>query len=163
MRLARPWFLALLVVLPLIAAAHEFKVGALKIGHPWARATPPNAQVAAGYLKIDNTGRRNDRLVSVTTRSAARVEIHEMVREVDIMVMRQLNDGLPIPAGKQVVLEPYRVHLMFIGPTQPWKDGDRIKATLHFARAGKVDVEFAVAGIETPPSSAPTVDPHAGH
>ncbi len=36
------------------ASAHEFKLGPLKIGHPWSRATPAGAKVGGGYLTKDN-------------------------------------------------------------------------------------------------------------
>src|SRR3977135_182734 len=38
------------------ALAHEYKAGAIEIGHPWARATPRGASVAAGYLQLTKTG-----------------------------------------------------------------------------------------------------------
>ena len=45
-------------------SAHDFKLGSLEIGHPYARATPPNAPVSGGYMTIRNTGADADRLVS---------------------------------------------------------------------------------------------------
>lgn len=50
--------LAALVLLPMAApvAAHQYTVGSLVIDHPWARATPPGARVAGGYLTITNRG-----------------------------------------------------------------------------------------------------------
>jgi hypothetical protein len=39
------------------AQAHEFKVGALDIGHPWSRPTPKDANIAGGYLTITNKGK----------------------------------------------------------------------------------------------------------
>ena len=36
--------------------AHGFKAGELEIGHPWSRATPAGAKVAAGYLTVKNNG-----------------------------------------------------------------------------------------------------------
>ena len=51
--------------------AHDYKVGPLKIGHPWSRATPAGAKVGGGYLSIENTGTTPDRLVSVACPSPA--------------------------------------------------------------------------------------------
>ena len=45
------------------AGAHEFKVGALDIGHPWSRPTPKDADIAGGYLTITNKGKTADRLI----------------------------------------------------------------------------------------------------
>ena len=43
--------------------AHEFKAGSIDILHPWSRATPPGAKVAAGYLTLVNRGTQADRLL----------------------------------------------------------------------------------------------------
>src|ERR1043165_8471032 len=60
------------------AAAHDYKVGPLVVDHPWARATPKNAPVAGGYLKITNTGSTPDRLTGGSVEVAKGFEIHEM-------------------------------------------------------------------------------------
>ena len=39
-----------------IAGAHDYKLGALEIGHPWTRATPPTAPAGGGYLTVTNKG-----------------------------------------------------------------------------------------------------------
>lgn len=159
-------FLACLVLAPVLALAHGYAAGPLKIGHPWSRATPPAAQVAGGYLTITNTGATDDRLVAITSDASERVEIHEMKMEGGVMRMRQLGDGLPLPAGKQTTLAPGGYHLMFIKPKQPFKAGDRITASLQFQKAGKVVVEFAVveAGAMPKPAELKPADAKpAGH
>jgi periplasmic copper chaperone A len=37
--------------------------------------------------------------------------------------------------------------VMLVGLTQQLKEGEHFKATLEFAKAGKVDVDFAVEGL----------------
>jgi len=159
-------FLACLILAPVIALAHDYAVGPLKIGHPWSRATPPAAQVAGGFLTITNTGRVDDRLVAVTSEASERVEIHQMKMDAGVMRMRQLSEGLALPAGKQTTLAPGSYHLMFIKPRQPFKAGDRITATLQFQKAGKLLVEFAVveAGAMPKPATPKPADAEpAGH
>ncbi|MFB2550005.1 copper chaperone PCu(A)C [Ensifer soli] len=125
--------------------AHEFKLGDLEIVHPWSRATPPGAKVAAGYLKIRNDGSAPDRLVSVTGAIAGRGEIHEMnVDGNGVMTMRPLPDGLEIPAGGEVELKPGGFHIMFLDLKEPAKEGVKFKGTLTFEKAGSIDVEYAV-------------------
>lgn len=125
--------------------AHEFKAGDLVIGHPWSRATPEGAKVAAGYFKISNSGAEADRLVAVTGEIAGRTEIHEMAVDADgVMTMRPLAGGVEIPAGGTVTLEPGGLHVMFMDLKQGAKEGERFKGTLTFEKAGTVDVEFAV-------------------
>ncbi|WP_170971306.1 MULTISPECIES: copper chaperone PCu(A)C [Mesorhizobium] len=126
-------------------SAHEYKAGTINIHHPWSRATPAGAKVAVGYLTLKNEGSEADRLVSVEAEIAPKGEIHEMsVDSNGVMTMRGLPDGVEIPAGASVELKPGGYHLMFMGITQPVKEGTRFKGSLTFEKAGKVDVEFAV-------------------
>jgi periplasmic copper chaperone A len=147
------------LLLSVVATAHQYSAGTVRIGHPWGRATPPGAQVAGGYLSVTNTGTTADRLLEVRSAAADRVEMHEMFRDADIMRMRRLDHGLAVPAGKTITFAPGGYHLMFVKPARAWAVGDRIKATLVFEKAGKVDVEFAVGDAG---ATAPSV-PHAGH
>jgi len=127
--------------------AHDYKLGALEIGHPYARATPPNAPVSGGYLTIRNTGDEADRLISGEAEFADRVEIHEMKMENDVMKMRELADGLEIPAGGEVELKPGGYHVMFIGLDGQMAEGESRTATLTFEKAGSIEVEFSVENI----------------
>ena len=129
-------------------SAHEFKLGELVIDHPVARATPPNAPVSGGYMTIHNNGTEADRLLSGEAAFAERVEIHEMSMEGEVMKMRQLTDGLEIPAGGEVVLKSGGYHIMFIGLEQQIKEGDKYPVTLVFEKAGSVEVEFNVETIQ---------------
>lgn len=119
-------------------------LGALEIGSPFTRATLPNAPVGGGYLSITNTGDTDDRLVKVTTPIAKEGQIHEMAMQGDVMKMRQLADGLVIPAGETVTLEPGGFHLMFMGLNTPIVEGKPIAVTLEFEHAGSLVVDFAV-------------------
>lgn len=119
----------------------------LVIESPWARATPPGAPVAGGFLTVRNTGKADDRLLSATSPDAGKVEIHEMRMDGGMMRMRRLDDGLPIAAGGTLALAPGGVHLMFIGPTHPFVAGQAVTATLRFARGGERTVRFEVRAL----------------
>lgn len=139
----------LVAAVPALAAAHGYVRGPLKIDHPWARPAPAGAPAAGGYLTIANTGDKPDRLVSASTPDAAKVELHEMIMQGDVMLMRPLKGGLVIPPGQTVELKPGGRHVMFIGPKAPFALGRHVPVTLRFERAGEVRVQFFV---ETPPS-----------
>ncbi|MBM3645833.1 MAG: copper chaperone PCu(A)C [Alphaproteobacteria bacterium] len=132
------------LALGLPAAAHDYKAGDLAIDHPWARATPAGARVAGGYMTLRNTGAAADRLVAVESDVAGRMEIHEMAMDGTITRMRELARGLPVPAGGQVELKPGGYHVMFMELKRPLVKDDKVKATLVFERAGRVEVEFQV-------------------
>ena len=123
------------------------KIGNLTIGAPWSRTTPNGAKVAGGYLSITNTGTEPDRLVSVASDASAKVEVHEMSMTNGVMQMRPLGEGLTIKPGETVELKPGGYHVMFLDIAKPFKQGDAIKATLQFEKAGKVDVVFDVGAL----------------
>lgn len=123
------------------------KVGALTLETPWARATPGGAKVAGGFLKITNTGTTPDKLISATFEPAGKVEIHEMAMNNGVMSMRPLTGGLEIAPGKSVELAPGGFHLMLMDLKQPLKEGDKVKGTLVFEKAGKVEVVLDVRGL----------------
>lgn len=141
--------LALAALLLSVAAspAADVKVGALQISAPWARATPKGAAIGGGYLKITNTGTTPDRLTGGSTAIAANLEVHEMSMSGGTMKMRQLSNGLEIKPGETVELKPGGLHIMFVKLNQQLQQGQHFKATLEFEKAGKVDVDFDIAGI----------------
>lgn len=98
----------------------------------------------AGYMQIHNLGDEPDRLIGAETDAAGIVEIHEMAHVDGVMTMRPLPDGLKIPAGDQVALEPGGYHLMLFGLTRDLRSGESYQMTLRFERAGEVTVTVAI-------------------
>jgi periplasmic copper chaperone A len=134
-----------LLALAIVSAyADDYKVGSLDIADPWSRATPKGASVAAGYMKISNTGTATDRLVGGSSGAAARFEVHEMTMTNGVMKMRPLKNGLEIKPGETVELKPGSFHVMFVNLKNPFTPGEHVKATLMFEKAGSVNVEFDV-------------------
>jgi uncharacterized protein YcnI/copper(I)-binding protein len=121
------------------------KSGDIAVETPWSRATPGGATVAAGYVKIANTGSKSDTLVGATFTGAGRVEIHEMSMTDGIMKMRAMPGGIEIKAGETVELAPGGMHLMLMELGAPLKEGQKIKGSLVFKNAGEIAVEFDVA------------------
>jgi len=143
-----------------IAAADDIMVGAIKISAPWARATPKSAPVGGGYLKITNTGSTPDRLIGGSTSISGHLEVHEMSMNGGTMKMRPLTNGLEIKPGETVELKPGGSHIMFVQLKGQLQQGQHFKATLEFEKAGKVDVDFAIAGIG---ATSPGAADHSGH
>src|SRR6185437_2284538 len=133
------------VVLP--AQAKDINLGSLKISAPWARATPKGASVGGGYMKITNNGTAPDRLVGGSTDVASRFELHEMKIDNGVMKMRPVTGGLEIKPGQTVELTPSGYHVMLVGLKHQLEKGQHFKATLEFAKAGKVEVDFAIEGV----------------
>ncbi|RUT34570.1 copper chaperone PCu(A)C [Arsenicitalea aurantiaca] len=129
--------------------------GDLEISGAFTRATPPNAPVGGGYLVIANRGDADDRLIGGSTAIAGALEIHEMAVTNDVMTMRELPEGLVIPAGETVTLEPGGYHLMLMQLSAPIVEGVPVTVTLEFERAGTVEIDLAVAapGARTAPGA----------
>jgi copper(I)-binding protein len=130
------------------AAAESYDLDSIHIDHPWARATPKGAKIGAGYMTITNRGAAPDRLISGSTPVATRLVIHKMTMDNDIMQMRPLVQGLEINPGATVDLTAESLHVMFEGLKQPLQQGQRIKANLVFERAGTIEVEYLVEGMD---------------
>ena len=144
------------LVLSSAAHAYDYKVGALEIDHPWSRAVPKGATVAAGYLTITNTGTEPDRLMSGSTPVAGKFEIHEMsVDSKGVMRMRPVPaGGVVIKPGETVELKPQSSHIMMTGLKQPIEKGKPFKGSLVFEKAGTVEVDFVVEGVGATPAAA---------
>jgi copper(I)-binding protein len=115
----------------------------LTVENAWAAATPNGVDVSAGYLTIRNGAAEADRLISVESTRAERVEVHEMIMDGAVMRMRPV-ETIEITAGGDAVLEQGGRHLMFYGVTQPFAEGEDIPVRFQFEHAGAVDVSLPV-------------------
>lgn len=132
-------------LLPMAAPAQS----PITVEAPWTRAAGAGGQ-GAGFVTIRNAGTA-DRLLSASTPAAGRTELHTMIRDGDIMRMRQV-DAIALPAGGTVALAPGGLHIMLIGLTRPLAVGEQVPLTLVFERAGTLTVELSVqaAGARAP-------------
>mgnify|MGYP001596115031 CR=1 FL=1 len=121
--------------------AHDYSVGDIKIDHPWARATPPQASVAGVFMTLKS--QKGDQLIAAASEAAEKVEIHEMKMLDGVMKMRALPQ-LPLQAQQAVQLAPGGVHIMLFGLKQSFKEGGKVPMTLTFAKAGQVKVEIKI-------------------
>ena len=155
--------LSLLLALPALAA--DVVKGDIKISQPWARATPGGAKVAAGYVTITNTGKTADKLTGGSAAAAGVLEIHDMTMADGVMRMRRLDAGLDLKPGETVALKPGGLHLMLMELRQPLKQGEKIRGTLVFEKAGTVEIEFDVTpiGAAGPGSSGGDMQHHKHH
>jgi len=129
------------------AYAEEVKMGDLTLSNTWTRATPPNAKAGGGFVTITNNGAEADRLVSAASDVSKRVEIHEMAVADGVMKMRELENGIEIPAGETVVLKPGGLHIMFMGLNGKFEEGQDVAVSLTFEKAGSVDIDLSVAAM----------------
>ncbi|MFM9842509.1 MAG: copper chaperone PCu(A)C [Dongiaceae bacterium] len=133
----------LLIALAAPASADKVKVGDLTIIHPWSRATPGQAPNGAVFMKIENEGQAEDKLLSASSGVAAMVEIHEHIMENDVAKMRPV-DSIALPALSITELKPGGYHVMLMGLKEPLVEYGSFHLTLTFEKAGSIGVKVQV-------------------
>ena len=128
--------------------SHDYYFGKLTIDHPYIFETMPGAKVAAGYMIITNKGKKSDFLVGGETAFANKMEFHQMKMVDGIMRMKSLENGIEIPAGESVKLEPKGYHIMFMGINSKLIKNSKEKVLLNFKNTGKIIVEFNIESMD---------------
>jgi copper(I)-binding protein len=131
-----------LLALSAAVSGHEFKIGGISIGHPYARPTGPSQSTGGGYLTLTSKG-TPDRLVSASATISESVQLHSMRLEGDVMRMREIG-SVEMPADTRVEMKPGGLHLMFVGLKAPLKVGQSFPLKLKFEKAGEVTVDVKV-------------------
>jgi copper(I)-binding protein len=124
------------------AKAGESRIGNL-IVEVRARATPPGTSVGAIYFSIENTGSKPDRLLSVSTPAASKVELHESRQVNGVMEMREVS-FVECPPGSTVKAAPGGLHVMLLGLAAPLTAGSGLDVSLHFRDAGVLTLKAPV-------------------
>jgi len=127
------------------AFAHDYKVAGISVMHPKTFEKAAAVKVAGGYMTIENTSTTDDKLVEVRIQEIPRVELHLSETDANGVARMIKQDGIPVPAGETVTLQPCGLHVMMmdIGGSA-YDEGDKINATLVFEKAGTLDVTFNV-------------------
>ena len=118
----RIFILVFVLLLPVVAAAHSFKLGAISIGHAWA--LPATGTEASVMFPLLNAG-DDDELVSARSPFAERVE---------------LSEPFLLPKGKPIPMRPGGPHLKLIGLNKTLSTGESVPLTLIFKKAGKIEI-----------------------
>ena len=123
---------------------HAAKVGDLELTAGFTRAMLPGQPVGGGFVTIKNAGATDDVLIAAESPASGRVELHEMAMVNDVMTMRQLKGGIPVPAGTTVELKPGGLHMMFMDVKEPFVEGAQVSVKLTFEKAGTVELVLPV-------------------
>lgn len=99
--------------------------------------------VSAAYMTLVNESDQPVRLVGAQSDAAHLTEIHES-RMVDNMMQMRPVEGLDIPAGDEVVLQPGGYHIMFMELTREFVPGEAIIVTLSFDTGDTVNIAVPI-------------------
>ena len=127
--------------------AEGVKLGDLVLYDAFTRAMPPTARAGGGFVTIVNTGMSDDRLIAAASPAAKFVQLHTMTMDNGVMVMRELENGIALPAGKAIALKPGGMHIMFIDALKPFEKGGTVDVTLTFEKAGEVTLHLPVGAL----------------
>lgn len=94
-------------------------------------------------------GAEADTLVGARSADAERVELHETFDRGDgLRGMREVEGGVPVPAGGTAELRPGGYHVMLIGLRRGLAPGDTVALDVEFAQAGTVAVRAVVRSLD---------------
>ena len=129
--------LAALLAVPTIAG--EMKI---MIQDAYARS---GAKSGAAFFVIINHAEIQDRLIGARAAFAKRVELHTHLEDANgVMRMREIEGGIPLPAGARHALKRGGDHVMFMGLEAPLEQGSTVPVTLVFEQAGEITVQMPV-------------------
>ena len=133
-------FFGIVLLAPWVASAET-----ILVEDAYVRASSKLAKSAAAFMEIRNTSSRGDRLLDVKSDAAKKVELHTHIEgDDDVMKMRRTEDGFVISANGVLKLERGGDHIMFMGLSQPFVDGEAISLTLIFETAGSINLEIPI-------------------
>ena len=104
---------------------------------------PIDTRPTSGYLTIENGGSAIETITSVSSPDFGRVELHDHIKQGDMMSMVKLN-SLDVPANGQVVFEQGGKHLMMFDAARDLSNGDSVKVTITFSNSGPIETNFVV-------------------
>ena len=73
----------------------------INVEQPWARPTLEGMSMGGAFMLLKNDSAKNDALIGGESPVAAKIEIHTHVREGDVMKMREVPGGIPLPPSNK--------------------------------------------------------------
>jgi copper(I)-binding protein len=124
-------------------------VAAVDVRNAWVRQSVPGQSGTGAFMQLQAP--QGLRLVGVATPVAGVAEVHEMKMEGDVMRMRELKDGLALPARQTLELKPGGNHVMLMDLKQPLAKGSTVPLRLRFEDAkGLVSVREVQVPVGAP-------------
>lgn len=136
-------FLAAAVV---VMAAPAFAGDPAFVAHdPYMRSSMKSATSGAAFLGLENTSGEDDRLIGARSELDGMIELHTHKSDANgVMMMLEIEGGVPIAAGETHMFERGGDHLMFMGMSAPLEQGQNVPVTLIFEKAGEVEIVIPV-------------------
>jgi len=138
------YFKSVCTVAAVFFALPAFAEG-ITISDAYARSSAMMSQSGAAFMVIQNDAEADDRLLSASSDAAKMVQLHTHKQDASgVMQMIEVPEGFVVPAKGTHALARGADHVMFMGLSQPWKQGDVLHVTLTFEKAGEVKIDVPV-------------------
>jgi len=96
------------------------------------RVPMPGRSVTAGYFTLVNNTTVAVELVKASSTAFSRVELHQHIKQDDVMRMVEV-ESISVEPGATLVFQPGGLHLMLFEPQVALTVGDTVSVTLYFA------------------------------
>ena len=135
---------AIALIVPGLVLAHDYKLGNLRMDHPYALIkTEPDTRLEVYFRTFKNDGSQSDRLLDVKTPVAGLAMIRTETHSIDHEITWVPVQSLEIPAKGQVSMRhdaPDGYQFLLTEIKRPLKVGDRFPLTLNFEKSGVKEV-----------------------
>jgi len=115
---------------------------------------PTQGLAVVGLQFVDSTG-SGDAIVSVTTPSAASVELHESIVGDDGAIGMVLLAAIPVPAGGETLLAADGYHFMLVDPVDTVTPGGTVELAIELEVAGAIETVGVVVPLAGTVVTAP--------
>ncbi len=150
--LMKPLFVTALIALT--ALSQTASADGIMIKDAYVRSSTPSSPTGAAFMMVMNHSDQDDRLIGAASDVAKRVELHSHTEDANgVMRMGEIEGGIAIPAGGMHALKRGGDHVMFMGLSEPLRQGAEITMLLTFEKAGEIEVTLTVDHARKPDHS----------
>jgi copper(I)-binding protein len=110
---------------------------AVSVSDAWV-VLPAAPDVTAAFATVRNDGPEEVRLVGVDSDVAGVTQVHETITEGTVERMQEVSNGIPVPAGQTVQLQPGGYHVMLMRLTRSLAVGDAVDLSFRFSDGSTV-------------------------
>ena len=107
------------------------------------RMMPPGSPMTAGYFLITNNSDKDITLVGVSSSKYKSMEIHDIVKEGDMMKMIK-QESITIAANSKLEFKPMSYHLMFMMPKENITENQEIDVMFNTKSGDTFSANFTV-------------------
>ena len=137
-------FLLILILSSSQSFSETISFKGLVLSDFWIKKVIANSNVTSGYIKIENKTEKNERLISVESEFSKKTELHDMHIKNDIMMMKQIEEGVLINSKSQLNLKPGSFHIMFFDLTKSFIKTKNQKVKFNFEIAGPIVINMPI-------------------